>query len=206
MLVLIDESGDPGFKMVRGSSTHFVIAMVIFRDFTEAERASHAIGELRTRLSLKGEFKFSKCHDQIKDAFIDCVRPFAFSVRAVVVDKSVIYRESLRERTELFYNYFVKLLLTHDNGSLVDARIKIDGSGDRRFKNELNTYLRRQTSAGQVRSIRFAESHRDNLIQLADMISGAIFRSYRAEDRKHAQRWRSSLQQAGRLEDVWEFR
>lgn len=206
MLVLIDESGDPGFKLVRGSSSHFVIAMVVFDDFAEAERTGAAITELRQRLGLKAEFKFSKCHDDIKDAFFDCVRGYRFTVRALVVDKSAVYSEGLRERKELFYNYFVKLLLTHDNGALTDARVKVDGSGDRRFKNELNAYLRRQLQQGQVRSIRFAESHRDNLIQLADMVAGAIFRSYRMEDRKHAEKWRRMLARAGRLGDVWDFR
>lgn len=206
MLVLIDESGDPGFKLVRGSSSHFVIAMVVFHDFPEAERTSAAIQQLRERLGLKVEFKFSKCHDGIKDAFFECVRDHAFTVRALVVDKSIIYSEGLRERKDLFYNYFVKLLLAHDNGALADARIKIDGSGDRSFKNELNAYLRAQLQQGQVRSIRFAESHRDNLIQLADMVSGAIFRSYRSEDRKNADRWRRVLARAGRLGDVWDFR
>lgn len=206
MLVLIDESGDPGFKLVRGSSSHFVMAMVVFDDFAEAERTGAAIAELRARLRLKAEFKFSKCHDDIKDAFFECVRGHRFTVRAVVVDKSAIYSESLRERKELFYNYFVKLLLCHDDGVLTDARVKIDGSGDRRFKKELNAYLRRQLQAGQLHSIRFAESHRDNLIQLADMVSGAIFRSYRQEDRKHAARWRQMLRRAGRLGDVWDFR
>lgn len=206
MLVLIDESGDPGFKLVRGSSSHFVIAMVMFREFAEAERTSAAIEELRLRLTLKTEFKFSKCRDDIKDAFFDCVRDGRFGVRALVVDKAALYSESLRERKELFYNYFVKLLLAHDDGALANARIKIDGSGDRRFKNELNVYLRRQLQQGQVRSIRFAESHRDNLVQLADMVSGAIYRSYRAHERKHAERWRRMLAEAGQLEDVWEFR
>ena len=206
MLVLIDESGDPGFKLVRGSSSHFVIAMVVFDDFAEAERTSAAVAELRVRLGLKTEFKFSKCHDDVKDAFFDCVRGYGFSVRALVVDKSAIYSETLRERKDRFYNFFVRQLLAHDNGVLADARIKIDGSGDRTFKKELSAYLRRQLQYGQLHSIRFAESHRDNLIQLADMASGAIFRSYRSADRKHADRWRQVLARAGRLGDVWDFR
>lgn len=206
MLVLIDESGDPGFKLVRGSSSHFVVAMVIFDDYTEAERASAAIADLRARLRLKTEFKFSKSSDGVKNAFFDCVCGCRFTVRAIVVDKSVIYRDSLRERKDLFYNYFVQMLLRHDNGALCDARIKIDGSGDRRFKNELNSYLRKQLRPGQVRNIKFAESHRDHLIQLADMVAGAILRSYRAADRKDAVRWRQILKRAGREGDVWDFR
>lgn len=205
MLVLIDESGDAGFKLVRGSSSHFVVAMVVFDDFDEAERAGAAIDALRTRLRIKTEFKFSKSHDDIKDAFFDCVCGHCFRVRALVVDKSIIYRESLRECKDLFYNYFVQMLLRHDHGALQGARIKIDGSGGRRFKNELNAYLRQQLHAGQIRSIRFAESHRDNLIQLADMVAGAILRSYRGNDRKDATRWRQMLTRSGRMEDVWDF-
>jgi hypothetical protein len=206
VLVLIDESGDAGFKLVRGSSSHFVVAMVVFDDFGEAERTSTAIADLRTALRISTEFKFSKSHDDIKDAFFDCVCRHRFSVRALVVDKSVIYSDSLRERKDLFYNYFVQMLLRHDHGALQGARIKIDGSGDRHFKNELNSYLRQQLHAGQVKSIRFAESHRDNLIQLADMVAGAILRSYRDKDRKDAKRWRQVLARNGKLGDVWDFR
>ena len=57
MLVLIDESGDAGFKLTRGSSSHFIVAMVIFDDFDEAERASAIIEAARTSLRIKPEFK-----------------------------------------------------------------------------------------------------------------------------------------------------
>lgn len=36
MLVFIDDSGDPGFKIEKGSSSVFVIALVIFDDDLEA--------------------------------------------------------------------------------------------------------------------------------------------------------------------------
>lgn len=206
MLVLIDESGDTGFKLTRGSSSHFVMAMVIFDDEAVAEEASAAIRALREELRVRSEFKFAKSHAHVKDAFFDCVCHYRFRVRALVVDKSVVYSGNLRTRKELFYNYFVKLLLEHDNGRLADARIKIDGSGDRHFKNELNVYLRHQLHRGQVRSIKFAESHRDDLIQLADMVAGAILRSYRSDDRAHAARWRQVLAQHGKLGDIWDFR
>lgn len=47
MLVFIDDSGDPGFKINRGSSRYFVIALVIFKDELEAEKTAVAIKELR---------------------------------------------------------------------------------------------------------------------------------------------------------------
>ena len=204
MLILIDESGDAGFKVAKGSTSHFVVAMVIFQDMGQAELASEAIGQARDRLRVKPEFKFNKCANSVRDNFFDVVRPFQFVVRALVVDKARIYSDGLRDDKGRFYNYFVKSLLKHDNGTLQGARVKIDGSGDREFKQELGRYLRSELAAGKLASVKFAESHRDNLIQLADMSAGAIFRSYRQDDRKDADRWRNML--ASKIEDVWEFR
>ena len=204
MLILIDESGDAGFKVAKGSTPHFVVAMVIFRDLAQAEATSEAIAYARERLRVKPEFKFNKCSNQVRDGFFDAVQPFKFSVRALVVEKEKVYSESLRENKERFYNYFVRMLLKHDGGVLKGARVKIDGSGDREFKRELDRYLRSQSEVGKLASIKFAESHRDNLIQLADMAAGAIARSYRTDDRKEAGRWRAML--ANKIDDIWEFR
>ena len=53
MIVFIDDSGDPGFKIEKGSSTHFTIAMVCFDDDLEAEKTAVAIKELKRKLKLK---------------------------------------------------------------------------------------------------------------------------------------------------------
>ena len=193
MLVLIDESGDAGFKLARGSTQHFIVAMVIFDDFKEAERASDIIEAARTTLRIRTEFKFNKCSGQVKDGFFAMVAPCKFTVRAIVVDKAKIYSENLREHKEMFYNFFVKSLLQHDHNALVGARVKIDGSGDREFKRELAAYLKRESTGRKIVSVKFVESHRDNLIQLADMVAGAIARSYRVDDRNEPDRWRKML-------------
>ncbi|RFC36076.1 MAG: Protein of unknown function (DUF3800) [Candidatus Nitrotoga sp. LAW] len=203
MLVLIDESGDAGFKLARGSTQHFIVAMVIFDDFKEAERASDIIEAARTTLRIRTEFKFNKCSGQVKDGFFAMVAPCKFTVRAIVVDKAKIYSENLREHKEMFYNFFVKSLLQHDHNALVGARVKIDGSGDREFKRELAAYLKRESTGGKIVSVKFVESHRDNLIQLADMVAGAIARSYRVDDRNEPDRWRKMLN--NKVRNVWNF-
>ena len=203
MLVLIDESGDAGFKLARGSTPHFVVAMVIFDGFKEAERASAIIEAARVSLRIKPEFKFNKCSAQVKDGFFEAVASCKFSVRALVVDKSKIYSENLRDNKDRFYNFFVKTLLQHDNNALAGARVKIDGSGDREFKRELAAYLKRESEAGKIASVKFSESHRDNLIQLADMVAGAIARSYREGDRNTHDRWRKMLN--SKIRNVWDF-
>lgn len=204
MLVLIDESGDAGFKLARGSTQHFIVAMVIFDDFKEAERASDIIEAARNTLRIKTEFKFNKCSGQVKDGFFAAVASCKFTVRAIAVDKTKIYSDNLRENKEMFYNFFVKSLLQHDHNALIGARVKIDGSGDREFKRELEAYLKRESADGKIVSVKFAESHRDNLIQLADMVAGAIARSYRVDDRNEHDRWRKMLN--SKIRNVWDFR
>ena len=137
MLVLIDESGDPGFKIVRGSSAHFVVSMVIFSDFDCAERCSAAINKVRKDVAISGEFKFNKCTDRVRDAFFVAIKDYDFRIRALVVDKETIYSDNLRRHTDLFYNFFIQKLLSQDGAVLKNAFVKIDGSGSREFRREV---------------------------------------------------------------------
>ena len=61
MIAFIDESGDSGFALGKGSSLIFGIACVIFNDELEAEKTAVAIKELRRKLkfSERVEFKFN---------------------------------------------------------------------------------------------------------------------------------------------------
>lgn len=205
MLVLIDESGDPGFRVVQGSTSHFVLAMVLFEDLKEAERCSRCIGELRDGLRIKPEFKFAKAADEVRNRFFAAVSQHRFEVRAIVVDKANVQSPHLRCNTDSFYNFFLNMLLKHDGGATQGASIKIDGSGDAEFKKELTTYLRRQLRDGQIGKFKFVDSKSDNLIQLADMCSGAILRAHRSDHRRDDS-WLTVLRRAGRIRDIWPFR
>ena len=46
MLIFLDESGDAGFKFGQGSSSHFVIALVIFDSPLDAEETALHIKRL----------------------------------------------------------------------------------------------------------------------------------------------------------------
>ncbi|MFB6225357.1 MAG: DUF3800 domain-containing protein, partial [Candidatus Paceibacteria bacterium] len=43
MLVFLDESGDTGLKLDKGSSQYFVISLVVFQSKDEARTCNHAI-------------------------------------------------------------------------------------------------------------------------------------------------------------------
>lgn len=199
MLVFIDESGDPGLKLAKGSSPTFVVCLVAFKTKEEANFARAAISAAAINLSVKPEFKFSDSRDYVRDEFFKALMTFDFHVRAIVVQKAKIYSPVLRTDRERFYSFFVKSMLRFDNG-LLKAKVMLDGSGDRSFRNELSGYLRKHTEKGAIQKFVFADSRSDNLVQLADMCTGAIARSYRS-DRTDAHRWREKL--APKIEDVW---
>ncbi len=203
MLVFIDESGDPGFKVASGSSPVFVMAMVMFENGEAAQQTSLNIEELRKRLGFRTEFKFNKSREEVRDAFFEAVRGCPFRVRAIVVEKQRIRSSILREQKDAFYNFFLKTMVRFDNGRLSSARIIIDGSGDRAFRQGLAKHVTRNAAKGAIKDVRFKDSANDALVQLADMCAGAIARSYRI-DRAEANRWRNMLNK--HIDDVWDFK
>ena len=201
MLVFIDESGCPGFKLSKGSSKFFIIGMVLFEDKDIAYEVSQNISKLRIKLRVAAEFKFSKTHDSIKDRFFECLPPKAFKFRALVVNKSLIHSTILRTNVDSFYHYFIKKLLECDNGALCNASIVVDGSGDREFKRELSVYIRKCIPRGKIKNFQFKDSKKVDLLQLADMCVGALARSYE----KKNYRWLTILKEKNLINDVWNF-
>ena len=202
MLVFIDESGDAGFKLDRGSSAVFAVAMVMFPDNECAQRAAQSIQQLQREWPAVAEFKFSKASRDLRDAFFEVVSHEEFRVRCLVVEKAKIYSPRLRSDKEQFYHFFVKSMLKFDNGRLANAKVVIDGSGERTFRRDLQAHLRRHTPDGAIKSVKMKDSRNDPLIQLADMCVGAVARSFRT-DRDDHNRWRAMLRT--KLDDVWRF-
>lgn len=202
MLVFIDESGDAGFRLDRGSSNVFAVAMVMFDDHEIARQTSDAIDQARAAWPGLAEFKFSKASRDARDAFFQAIAPFNFRVRVLVVRKEQIYSGRLRSDKDAFYQFFVKTMMKFDNGRLQAARVIIDGSGERAFRRDLQSHLRKHAAAGAIKDIRLKDSRGDSLVQLADMCVGAVARSYRTDRPDHG-RWRKMIR--NKLDDVWEF-
>jgi Protein of unknown function (DUF3800) len=203
MLVFLDESGDAGFKFDRGSSTHFVIALVIFDDPLDAEETALAIKRLRQQLRKheKFEFKFNKTDEYLRLQFLEAVRDYKFRVRVMLVDKRKLYSDALKGSKDKFYSYFVGQVLAHNHGQITGAKLRVDGSGDREFKKAFTTYLRQKLGANVLAHCRFVDSKADNLIQLADMIAGSVFRANHTvnADASFYERIRH------KVEDLWRF-
>lgn len=186
MLVFIDDSGDPGFKLDKGSSRTFVIACIIFEDNLDAEETALEIKKLRRELGKPDyfEFRFNKCSKEERIKFFNKVAHSKFKYRAIVMEKEKIYGEELMKSKKSFYSYPIKMVLKHSFGSIKNAKVRIDGSGEREFRKRMAAYLRKQVNIKSdiITDVKFRDSKKDVLIQLADMVAGAINRSFSGKD------------------------
>lgn len=173
MLVYIDDSGDPGFKIGQGSSTHFVFALVGFEQDADAENARARIHRLREGLgfSTGAEFKFNKSSRTVRERFLRTVAPARFTVRSLVVDKTRLYDPRFRQGSTAFYEHTIREVMQYYQESLTGARVRLDGSAERNYRQRLQRDLRR---IGRVQEVRLVRSQAEPLIQMADMMAGAI--------------------------------
>lgn len=179
MLVFIDDSGDAGFKLTQGSTRSLVIACCAFTDDAHAERASRELRDLRDSMGMNEsqEFKFAKTSRDRRLEFMNVAVRQGFFVRAIRFDKERVWSAHLRKSPESLYNYAIRQVLSKSGQHVRDARVKIDGSGGREYKRALYGYLRRQCNLempGTVESVKLVDSRSDMLIQLADMVAGAV--------------------------------
>ena len=207
MLVFIDDSGDPGFKFDKGSTSHFIIGMVIFDDELEAEKTAVAIKELKRDINFAAdtEFRFFRTSNDYKKKFFNKINSFDFRIRALVVDKTLIYSEELRGNKNSFYAYFIKEVLKNSNNTILKAKIRLDGSGDRVFRRNFFTYLRRELNSKQrmiMKNCRMVNSRGDVLVQLADMVAGSINRAQ--GNKADAKDYLKIIEK--HIDDIWYFK
>jgi len=142
-LVYIDDSGDAGFEFAHGSSRFFVIALVIFDDDIDAEETDVIIKKYRRRLGWPPdvEFKFHKTRLAIRIGFLNELRKGNYTVRAILVDKTMFVDSPIRQSKISFYNFIIKEVLIR-NKDLHDAQLLIDGKAEHEYRRSLKAYLR----------------------------------------------------------------
>ncbi|MBU1159767.1 DUF3800 domain-containing protein [Patescibacteria group bacterium] len=124
----------------------------------------------------------------------------------MIIDKGLIRSDELKRNKNSFYSYAIKTALKHSNNSILNAKIKIDGSGDRTFRKNFLSYLRRQLNSKEKRIIKNCKlvSSRGNvLIQMADMIAGSARRSC-DKSKTDARIYKNIIKR--HIDDEWSFK
>ena len=210
MYVFIDDSGDAGFKLDRGSSEHLVIVCCIFDSAEDAEITADIIRAFRISLKwhpLK-EFKFSKTKEEIRLAFFKAVTPCKFFVRAIVIDKKIVTSAKFKTDRISFYNFAIQEVLTHSFGTIRNAKVRVDGKGSGEYVRAAASYFKSQAnqSSSVIEKVKFVDSKSDQLIQLADMMAGAI-RKWHDTDHQNQETYRLAVNPFVKRtsSDIWLF-
>jgi hypothetical protein len=180
MLAIIDDAGDPGFKFERGSSQFFVIACIVFDDLAEAEAVASALRcfKAKRNWSTTYELKFNTLRKDIIKEVLSAILPYNFRIRSIVVDKPRVKNHEMRSKPGAFYNYVVKEVLARDD-KLNNAKVRLDGRAGRKYKRQAAVYFRKAVNKQdyKIADFDFADSKRTDLVQLADLVVGSIYRS-----------------------------
>ncbi|ACB73822.1 DUF3800 domain-containing protein [Opitutus terrae] len=197
MLVFLDESGDAGFKFGEGSSTFFVVTLVIVPDPASAASLETTIAQLRHKLHTPPdyEFHFTATCAAWRESFMKEVNGLNFRYHPIVINKPALRGEGFKCK-DSFYKFACRIVLENAAKELSDATVVLDGCGSREFQRELGSYLRRRLNPSDaaglvIKKLKIQDSRRNNLLQLADMVCGAVARSF--SGRKDAQLYRRWL-------------
>lgn len=207
MLVFVDESGDTGMKLEQGSSAIFAVTAVVFTDRQVAEVCNEAIKSLRGRLKWRTdhEFKFNKCNQEVRLAFLEAVADFDFRYYTVALNKRFLDGPGFKNK-DSHYKYTVKLVFSNMRDLLRDATVYFDTCGGREFVESLERYLRRAMKnpdgPRMIRKVKPEKSHKNNLIQLADMVCSAVARTFK-EDKADRLVYRQAIKQREARVQLW---
>lgn len=108
----------------------------------------------------------------------EAVQSCRFSIVATVVDKSQVSAPRLKKSDSFYQLTIIDTLKRIDN--LHDADIFLDGKSGKNYRNRSAAAIRHALNSGrrQTKNFRMANSKNDPLIQLADMVAGAIRAKY----------------------------
>lgn len=182
----MDESGDTGFKLDKISSRYFVLTAVIFDSIEEAEKANEAVKEVRKELkrSESLEFKFSTgTNDYAKELFLRKLSKCNFRYRSVVIDKQILIKREPNPKDSI-YMLVADQLFLRAKSRIKNATVFVDLI-TKSFMQDFNKYLRTRLNTDLeklIGEIKHRKSKGNNLLQLADMVCGAIYRKYNRDD------------------------
>lgn len=206
MLVFIDESGYTGLNIQKGATKNFIIIMVVFEENDEALSCDQRISLLRKELHVRDnfEFHFYKNSDRVRDIFFHAVLPYQFFYYGIVINKLKLFGEGFKNK-ESFYKYACGLLFENAKEKLEGATVIIDESGRKLFKYQLSQYLKSKVNNNNkncIKKVKMQDSKGNNLLQLVDMVAGAVNRSLN-EKKENRNNFRDIIKAREMYVQIW---
>jgi len=181
-----DEGGETGHKFEAGSTSFFTATLVLtnqsemLRDFVQEFKTLH-------HLSTTQKLSFRRTPDNNRLAFLKALARFDVQIRALRIDKRFSPPEVKRLSKMDFYVLAFSELIHRSADDLQEAEVVLDEMGNpQKTLRALKLSLHHRFSGNDyhrfVRRLNMRASQRDPLLQLADMVNGAIYRCVWEED------------------------
>lgn len=173
-----DEAGDVSLNFTKGASRYFVPAFIATQT---PDQLREKLAELRQtlRLSETHEFKFHKMTStKIRNEVFSALAQADFQAWGLIVDKTRLPKIfETTESIEIYTHFITELLGFIPSQLQKDATLILDEFGS---TPDLRTELRRTMTKRQMpklfKRVIVRSSHKESLIQVADLVAGAIMR------------------------------
>ncbi len=173
-----DEAGDVSLNFEKGASRYFVPAFIATQS---PDPLRETLADLRQSLGLREthEFKFHKMASaEIRGQVFSTLARADFEAWALIVDKTRLPK--IFETTEGIgiYTHFITELLGMIPAELQkDATLILDEFGSTPdLRTELRRTMLKRHMPKLFKRVIVRSSHRESLIQVADLVAGAIMR------------------------------
>ena len=174
MIIFIDESGDPGFKLNRGSSRYFVLSALVIESREEiANICSNA--NLKS-ITSKGEMKFNKMNKRLVRKALSILCKYPIQIYTLLLDKYQISTIGKYPQSLIYEHLFYLLLKECVSSKKGNLEIRVDGLKNNKWVSSLKVSLRKKLGV-KIR-LKMVNSKNDILIQLSDLVAGSTRRSY----------------------------
>jgi hypothetical protein len=196
-----DEAGDVSFNFKKGASRYFVVAMIATQ---EADLLRSALAGLRTQANLPETFDFhfnALASANLRRTVFDALGNLPFNAWALIVNKTGLAEPfKVMSGLELYLYFVTELIRQIPAEKRAGGVLILDEFG---MPQHTRQELRRVLKARQIRhgfhKISLKRSQSEGLIQIADLVAGAVYR----RDSRHDSQAFEQIQR--KLEKVIEF-
>ena len=173
-----DEAGDVSLNFAKGASRYFVPAFIATQT---PDRLRERLAELRQTLGLSEthEFKFHKMTSaEIRDEVFSALAHAEFAAWALIVDKTRLPKIfETTDSLEIYTHFITELLEIIPAEMQKDATLILDEfASTPDLRTELRRTMIKRHMPRLFKRVIIRSSHRESLIQVADLVAGAIMR------------------------------